>query len=216
MASCIVHIAISEEIYKRINNKNIINHYEYILGSIAPDISRVLNQDKRRSHFFKEDNLPNINSFLKKYKTTLNKSFNLGYYIHLYTDLLFYRDFLPLFIKEDLLYTDITCLDKSKLKLSIEDTRDILYNDYSNLNIQVINEYNLDLDLFYTEYKIPDTNIDEIDIKKLNILIDKMGTIIETSKEDKQYIINISSIKSFIDNTVEEIYNNLLELNIIN
>ena len=50
MASCIVHIAISEEIYKRINNKNIINHYEYILGSIAPDISRVLNQDKRRSH----------------------------------------------------------------------------------------------------------------------------------------------------------------------
>ena len=216
MASCIVHIAISEEIYKRINNKNIINHYEYILGSIAPDISRVLNQDKRRSHFFKEDNLPNINSFLKKYKTTLNKSFNLGYYIHLYTDLLFYRDFLPLFIKEDLLYTDITCLDKSKLKLSIEDTRDILYNDYSNLNIQVINEYNLDLDLFYTECKIPDTNIDEIDIKKLNILIDKMGTIIETSKEDKQYIINISSIKSFIDNTVEEIYNNLLELNIIN
>ena len=79
----------------------------------------------------------------------------------------------------------------------------------------IIDEYNLNLDLFYNEFKKPKTNLTEIDINKLIFLIDNMGIIIENSTNNKNYVINKSSIKSFIDDCVEEIYTKLISLDII-
>ena len=66
MASTIMHIAVADQIYKKLSNKKEINYYEYILGSIAPDLSRTLNEKKDKSHFFNQNNLPDLNLFLKK------------------------------------------------------------------------------------------------------------------------------------------------------
>ena len=80
MASVIMHIAVASQIYKKINNKTHISCYDYILGSIAPYISKLIGQDYRESHFIEDIiDIPNIIGFLEKYKETLTNSFNLGY-----------------------------------------------------------------------------------------------------------------------------------------
>ena len=215
MASCIMHIAVAKKVYEKINNDSDINQYDYFLGSIAPDLSKCIGENKIYSHFINEERgIPNIDTFLTKYH--LDNSFNLGYYTHLYTDLIFYKDFLPLFYNDsEVLLTTIKTLDGENIRLDHNTAIKILYNDYTNLNELLINEYNLSLDIFYNDFKRPITDITEINIDKLNILIDKMGIIIENSTNYKEYLIDISSIKSFINDCVDEIYNNLKVLEII-
>ena len=48
-------------------------------------------------------------------------------------------------------------------------------------------DYDMDLSLFYEEFREPKTDITEIPTDKLDILINKMGILIENSKEDKTY-----------------------------
>lgn len=216
MASTIMHIAVADQLYKKIKDKININYYDYILGTISPDISKLINETKEKSHFLDNDNdIPNIDKFLNKYIDDLNNSFTLGYFIHLYTDKLFYEDYYPLFIEDKFFTSIIKCLDKTTTKVRAEDKTKILYNDYTNLNIQLIEEYNLNLDIFYNEFIIPDTNITEIPIHKLNLLIDNASIIIQNTTKEKECIIDISSIKSFVDDCIEEIYSYLQSLNII-
>ena len=216
MASTIMHIAVAEELYKKIKDKININYYDYILGSISPDISKIINEQRLKSHFLDNNNgIPNIDKFLDKYKEALNNSFTLGYFIHLYTDILFYEEYYPLFIKDKFFTSIIKCLDKTTISVRHEDKRQMLYNDYTNLNKQLIEEYNLNLDIFYNEFVVPDTTITEIPIHKLNVLIDNASIIIQNITKEKEYIIDIASIKSFIDDCVEEIYIYLIALNII-
>ena len=211
MASCLMHIAVAKKLFDNINNKKSINYYEYILGSIAPDVSKYIGENKNYSHFITDEKgIPNLNLFLKKYK--LNSSFNLGYYIHLYTDYLFYKDFLPLFYDDkDILKVTIRDLKGQTLNLNNDEAVKILYSDYTNLNTQLIDEYQLDLNIFYSQYIKPKTDIKEINTNKINVLLEQMGTIIENSTNEEEIIINITSIKSFIDNCSNEIYNNLKE-----
>jgi hypothetical protein len=49
------------------------------------------------------------------------------------------------------------------------------------------------------------TTIKEIPIEKLDILINKMGIIIENSKENKNYTFDIIQVIEFINNTADEI-----------
>ena len=57
------------------------------------------------------------------------------------------------------------------------------------------NCYNLDLSLFYEDFIQPKTTFNEIPIEKLNLLVDKMGIIIENTKEKLDYYINDIDIK---------------------
>lgn len=216
MASTIMHIAVADLLYKKIKDKININYYEYILGSISPDISKIINEPKEKSHFLDNNNgIPNIDKFKEKYKENLNNSFDLGYFIHLYTDKLFYEDYYPLFIEDKFFTSIIKCLDKTILKVRPEDKRQMLYNDYTNLNKQLIEEYDLNLDIFFNELIIPDTTITEIPIHKLNYLLDNASIIIQNISKEKAYIIDITSIKSFINDCAHEIYSYLISINII-
>ena len=216
MASTIMHMAVADLLYKKIKDKININYYEYILGSISPDISKIINESKEKSHFLDDCNdIPNIEKFVEKYNNDLNNSFTLGYFIHLYTDKLFYEDYYPLFIEDKFFTSIIKCLDKTTIQVRPEDKRQMLYNDYTNLNKQLIEEYNLNLDIFFNEFIIPDTTITEIPIHKINHLLDNAGIIIQNISKEKVYIIDITSIKSFINNSTHEIYTYLKQLNII-
>ena len=85
----------------------------------------------------------------------------------------------------------------------------MIYQDYTNINIQLIDEYNLDLSLFYEEFSKPHSCLDEIPLNKLNILIDKMGIIIENSKQEKNYIFDLTGINEFIEKSVQVILTEL-------
>ena len=204
MASAVIHLAVAKELEKYLN---IENKKDYYLGSIAPDISKQINQHKKESHFLyntKED-VPNIELFTTKYQNFKNNDFNLGYYIHLYTDKIWFDEFL-----EKLTYSNsIKLLDGTILATTHDEIRNLIYKDYTNLNIKLIDEYTIDLSLFYEDFQIPETTLDEIPIDKLNILIDQMGIIIENSKQEKNYVFDIYLINEFINNCIVQILDEL-------
>lgn len=206
MASAVIHLAVAKELekYLKIENKK-----DYNLGAIAPDIAQQLKIEKTRSHFIynTKSDVPNIKLFKEKYKNFMNNSFELGYFTHLYTDKLWFDGFI-----DSLTYSNsIKLLDGTIIHVPQEEIKELIYNDYTNLNTIIIDKYNIDLSLFYEEYQKPNTGIEEVPIDKLNILIDKMGVIIENSKLEKSYIFNITLIDNFINTCVEEI---IKELNI--
>lgn len=206
MASAVIHLAVAKELekYLKIENKK-----DYNLGAIAPDIAQQLKIEKTKSHFIynTKSDIPNIKLFKEKYKNFMSNSFELGYFTHLYTDKLWFDGFI-----DSLTYSNsIKLLDGTIIHVPQEEIKELIYNDYTNLNTIIIDKYNIDLSLLYEEYQKPNTSIEEVPIDKLNILIDKMGVIIENSKLEKSYIFDITLIDNFINTCVEKI---IKELNI--
>lgn len=200
MASALIHLAIAKKIEKEIF---IENKYDYYLGSIAPDISKQIGRSKQESHFLinTPDDIPNIYLFIKRYPDFKYNSFDLGYFIHLYTDKVWYEDF----ISNITFNNSIKLLDGTIVQADQDEIGRLIYSDYTNLNIKLIEEYNMDLSLFYKDFKIPETSIKEIPIENLDILINKMGILIENSNQNKTYTFDINSIKDFIDKCADEI-----------
>ena len=206
MASAIIHIAVA----KKVNEKLKMNEKELFLGTIAPDISKHIGQDRKISHFLDDDRLPNLNLFLDKYNNSLNNPFVMGYYIHLFTDYLWFKYFLNEITN---LNTSIKLLNGDTIKCSKEELNKLIYNDYTNLNILLIEEYNLDLSLFYEEIEIPKIKFTEIPLDKLQIIVDQMGIIIENSKIEKTYSFNLNNVKQFINTCTDLIDNDKMRLN---
>ena len=90
-----------------------------------------------------------------------------------------------------------------------------IYNDYTNLNIRLLDEYDLDLKIFYNDLPKFKDIIEEIRMDKLNLLIDKTSLIIENTKLRKEYVFDISNIKQFIDTSSKLILAKLEELGIV-
>lgn len=201
MASAIIHLAVAKKLEKELFIKN---KYDYFLGAIAPDISKQVGRTKEESHFLinTPENIPNIYLFIKRYPDFKFNSFDLGYFTHLYTDKLWFEEFLPGITTNN----SIKLLDGTVLQAQDpEEILRLIYSDYTNLNTKLIEEYNLDLSLFYEEFKIPKTNIKEVPIDELDILINKMGILIENSKENKTYTFDIITINEFINKCADEI-----------
>lgn len=204
MASAVIHLAVAKELekYLKIENKK-----DYNLGAIAPDIAQQLKIEKTKSHFIynTKSDIPNIKLFKEKYKNFMSNSFELGYFTHLYTDKLWFDGFI-----DSLTYSNsIKLLDGTIIHVPQEEIKELIYNDYTNLNTIIIDKYNIDLSLFYEKYQKPHTSIEEVPIDKLNILIDKMGVIIENSNLEKSYIFDITLIDNFINTCVEKIIKEL-------
>ena len=204
MASSVIHLAVAKELEKYFNIKN---KYDYYLGSIAPDLSKQIGRTKKESHFLFDtrEDVPNINKFTEKYKYFYKDDFDLGYYIHLYTDKIWFDDFI-----NSLTYrSSVRLLDGTIINATEKEITDMIYQDYTNMNIQIIDLYNLDLSLLYEDFIEPHSCLDEIPLDKLNILIDKMGIIIENSKEEKNYIFDLTGVNEFIEKSVQVILTEL-------
>ncbi|MBQ8534200.1 MAG: zinc dependent phospholipase C family protein [Bacilli bacterium] len=207
MASAIIHLAVAKKLldYIKVENKK-----DYLLGSIAPDISKQIGSSKVSSHFLikTKPDVPNIQMFINKYPNFINNSFDLGYFVHLYTDKLWFDGFLEHFIYNN----SIKLLDGTIIETTKEEMQNMIYSDYTNMNIELIDKYEIDLSLFYEEFQIPKTNILEIPTYRLDILINKMGILISNSKQEKAYTLDINQVEQFIDYTCNEIIKKLQEL----
>lgn len=206
MASSVIHMAIASEI-----NKVLCRNYKFILiGSIAPDLSRLIDHNRNISHFITDTpDIPNLNKFLAKYKQYLNDDFVLGYYIHLYTDYIWFKYYLTDFIKDKYVYDK----NNAKLKLRPDKLLKYIYNDYNSLNIKLIKKYKLDLNIFDNKYKFKNI-IKEIPINKVYLLLNNTKEIINNSKETETYLFNIYSIEKFISFTVQVLLDDLKSLDI--
>lgn len=210
MASSMIHIAVASELNKKLNR----DRSKLLIGTIAPDISKLIGESKRITHFVNDetesDSIPDLNLFLKKYKNKLNDDFVLGYYIHLFTDYLWFKYFLTEILTDDM----ITKLDGTIVKCNGRMAFQYIYNDYTNLNTNLIDYYNLDLKIFYNEIPEIDNIIAEIPMDKLNIIVNKAGEIIEKSKVHKDMVFNMENVHKFIETTINLITDNLKELNV--
>lgn len=208
MASSMIHIAVANEINRTLNR----NNKKLLIGSIAPDIAKLIGMNKKDSHFQdKDDTLPCLDEFLKKYKKDLNDDFVLGYYIHLYTDYLWFKYFEPDFYKNGVIHK----LDGTIENIPSEKKMEYFYNDYTNLNIKLIDEYNLDLSIFYEELPTFNNIIKEIPMNKIQIIIDQAGIIIENTKESKSYVFDMDVVNKFIKTSVYYILSNLKDIRAI-
>lgn len=207
MASSMIHIAIANELNKTLNRDN----EKLLIGSIAPDIAKLIGRTKIISHFQdKDDDLPNLNKFLSKYKSDLSDDFVLGYYIHIFTDYLWFKYFVPDFYENGIIYK----LDGTIENISVDRKINYFYNDYTNLNIKLIDEYNLDLSIFYEDIPKLKDIIKEIPMNKIYVIIDQAGIILENTKESKSYIFDMNLVNKFIKTSVDYILSNLKEIGV--
>lgn len=207
MASSMIHIAVANELNKTLNRDN----KKLLIGSIAPDIAKLIGRTKIVSHFQeKDDDLPNLNKFLSKYKSDLLDDFVLGYYIHIFTDYLWFKYFLPDFYENGIIYK----LDGTIENISVDRKINYFYNDYTNLNIKLIDEYNLDLSIFYEDIPKLKDIIKEIPMNKIYVIIDQAGIILENTKESKSYIFDMNLVNKFIKTSVDYILSNLKEIGV--
>lgn len=203
MASSVIHICVANEINKTIKRDS----RKLLIGTIAPDISKLLGESKFYSHFLDitNNNIPNLNKFLDKYGNYLDDDFILGYYIHLYTDYLWFKYFIPNIIKGNY----IKELDGTLVKYTEKSFTHYVYNDYSNLNNQLIDKYNFPMKIFYEEIPYIPNIISEIPMNRLDLIVNKTGILIEEAKKGKKYLFKIDDIVTFIDNSKEIILKEL-------
>lgn len=206
MASAIIHLAIAKQVKEK-GNLEIEDLKDYYLGSIAPDIAKQVGTSRDESHFIfnTRKDIPNLKLFVKRYPLFKYNSFELGYFTHLYTDKKWEEEVYDNIVSN----SSVKLLDGTIINTTNEEMQNMIYSDYTNLNIKIIDEYNLDLSLFYEDFKIPDTTIKEIPIEQLDILINKMSIIIENTKEEKAYTFEIDLVKEFIDKISDDIIEEL-------
>jgi hypothetical protein len=206
MASTIIHLCIAKEINEKLKR----NKAQLYLGTVAPDISKIMGAGRTVTHFGSENrsDVPDMRSFLTSYSSNLDNDFVMGYFIHLYTDYLWTKYFLPDFIKNN----NVTTLKGDKVRIPPEMVGDWIYNDHTDLNMLLLDKYSLDLSLFYNEVPKVDLIIKEIDYSKLNLLVDKLGLIIKNSYQTKMYNFDITGVSRFIMFASEVIYSSIEEL----
>lgn len=202
MASAIMHICVAKKVNEYLN----MDEKMLYLGTIAPDISKQIGESKNKSHFLKDEDIPDVNMFYNKYKDYLNNPFEMGYYIHLLTDYYWFKEFIPKRIKNIKLK-----MNNQELKLKPGDIGKIIYSDYTNLNINLIDHYDLTLKLFYEELEYPRTRINEIPINKLKVIVDQMGLIVKNSTGNKTIMMEPEDIYAFLDETSEIIIETIKE-----
>ena len=157
MASSVIHMCVASEVNKKLKRDN----SKILIGTIAPDISKLLGEDKTRSHFLDEEDtlgVPNLKRFLDKYKNKLLDDFVLGYYIHLYTDFLWFKYFMTEISDENY----VTKLDGTKIKLNGKMLIQYTYNDYTNMNALLFDEYDINCKIFYNEIPEFENNMKNI------------------------------------------------------
>ncbi len=93
--------------------------------------------------------------------------------------------------------------------------KSIIYNDYTKLNQRLIDDYMLDLYFFCNEMELPKSKITEIPMDKLQIIIDKMGLIIQNVKTAKPVIMNEDEIIDFIEHISNVIIDDLNQYGLI-
>ena len=89
-----------------------------------------------------------------------------------------------------------------------------IYNDYTNLNVRLLDIYNMDLSIFYNELPEFENIIEEIPMDKVQLIVDKASVIIENTKVHKDYVFDVSSIETFINTSTNLILAKLEELGI--
>lgn len=199
MASFLIHMCVCDEVNKVICK----DRKKILVGSIAPDIAKLVGINRNITHFGEYPNF-DIDFFLSKYKNNLNDDFVLGYFIHLYTDYLWDKYFIKKIYKDGIL----TMIDGRKKEFT-GDICKYLYEDYDSLIDDLVSTYNMDLSFLKEDIKDIPNIIEEIPMDKLHIVIDKTNELVNKNNKCKLNVMDINSINEFISLCKKEIINKI-------
>ena len=160
MPSFSIHLAVAQKYLEK--NKNVKNENDFFKGAIAPDFT----DDKVKTHFSghvdKNDlllclrNKVLLYDFLKQ--TKIDNDYNLGIFLHLLTDYLFFNGFF----KEEFVSN-----------ISYDDFTKRLYNSYDLLDGHMQEKYNLGFEYLTQEMqenileKRKQTNVNNLKIESI-------------------------------------------------
>ena len=192
-----IHLGVCTEVNKKFNlDKDLV-----LFGSILPDLL-----DRRYSHYY-DGYLPNIESFINKYKDNINNPIIIGYYIHLLTDY-YYNEYI---YSNCFVYKDKELIGVKLLNGDLISSNDFKYcrrvkqDDFKNYGNYLINsdliEYPINYNKIYDSIKELDFNIDLDNIK------DKVNYF----KSDKYFEYNIFNGYKLLDKTnYDKLYNDTI------
>ena len=90
-----------------------------------------------------------------------------------------------------------------------------IYNDYTNINEQLVKKYKLDLSFLYDEKLEFNDIIREVHMDKMNLIINKASEIYEGSKIHRDYVFDMENIDNFISLSVKLIMVDLKEMKLV-
>jgi len=184
MPSIAAHFACANLVARKLDIKD----DDFYIGNILPDII-----DLSDSHFKIRGNyylIPDVDYFIEEYD--LNNYQNLGYLTHLLLDKYFLEEFIPKFI-----------IDYKEKNLFVPN---MIYQDYSNLNILIVRNFNLDLD--YINSIMSDINV-KLNNDKYNF---NLKNINNKEITDDLKVLNLETFVAFLDEVSLKIANTILEL----
>lgn len=204
MPSTIMHLCVAKLVNKKIKS---LSKESFYLGAIAPDYIQVLGLDKKITHYcnYESEDKNQYVDFEKieklyKEKFSLN-DFDIGVYVHLITD--------DIWIKY---------LEKNKyLENDDLEKREKLYEEYDKLNLRLIRDYDIkynELNDWYKEKKSEViSNIEEIDIEKIEYVFEKLKKVLEKTYSENEEMFKYSNVTTFINKTAKEIIKKISKLN---
>lgn len=237
MGSAVMHLCIGKKIAKKLNNSD---RKEFLIGNLAPDLSKLTNQSRYISHFLKkivindtEREVPDLDKFLKKYKDRLNEPFIQGYLCHLISDDVWFREYIPNHVvsitedKKQILLRDIDDY------IPYGDFRAMMYSDYNKMNKDLFSLYKLNLKKF-DNMDIDDPKMEEFEFEEIHRLIEQLSDYLEyCESEDEEIepdfddnriddydveplkILSNTEIVTFIEEAIDSVIEKYTELGLI-
>ena len=111
MAGYVIHLAIGEEYIRRYKD-DIKNKEEFLKGITDPDRTN----DNKKAHYGEKDSIESLKNYISIHDKELEKDYIKGYFLHLFTDYIFYGKYFA---------------------------RGHYYDDYDRTNKLIIEKYNV-------------------------------------------------------------------------
>ncbi len=182
MGSRIMHYCISS----LINEKLKLREDQFLLGGLAPDLNKYMNQPKSISHFAKHDSeglfYIDYDAFFDKYLVNHKSPFHIGYYFHLISDEVWIRE---IYMKK------IKWLPSEEKK----EAQQKYYRDFWRLNGKLIDYYSIELKQLIAE----PFEIDEIDCRYLPGLINDISQDFEFMNDAKGESLEILEFEEVLE-----------------
>ncbi len=219
MPGYVMHLVESRLILERLGKTEDTDWSKaFLLGSLLPDTR--LKEEKAISHFWNEKCLkdiakaPDLELFLKKYGNRLDEPLIFGYYLHLYLDVCYVRDYWPGNLafknsrgeaeteKAAIAYVVIR---KDGKKVSLEDffTREYYYGDYTLSNGWFIHRYHISP----PEYApIGSAGMEEVRLEDVKPLLEELDWLCRLSDEkdsEGMRVFDIGSLDRFLHETAD-------------
>ena len=237
MGSTVMHLCIGKKVAKKLNNSD---RKEFLIGNLAPDLSKLINQSRYESHFLKkikindsEREVPDLDKFIQKYKDRLNEPFIQGYLCHLISDDIWFREYIPnhvISITED--KQQILLRDYDDY-IPYDDFKKMMYSDYGKTNQYLFDLYKLNLKRF-DNMDIDDPKMKEFPFEEVHKLIEQISYFLEYEqgndvKEEVDYddnrmddydeegleMLSNTEIVTYIEEAIDRVLDDYTELELI-